>query len=115
MDFHRITTLQEPWDIHSYGIKEPPKHYPVIDPFSWEKGIVLSVTPGLAFDRKGGRLGRGGGYYDRFFNRCQENLLTLGVCFACQMVDQVPIESHDCPIGGVVTEEGIVPCADRQL
>jgi 5-formyltetrahydrofolate cyclo-ligase len=66
----------------------------------------LILVPGLAFDRQGGRLGRGKGYYDRFLVRMTAK--KIGVCFACQLVEDVPLESHDHPLDGVVTEEGLI-------
>ncbi len=67
----------------------------------------LVIVPGLAFDPSGGRLGRGGGYYDRWIEG-NPGLPRIGVCFALQVVEKVPREDHDARVGKVVTEEGVV-------
>lgn len=67
----------------------------------------LVVVPGLAFDSTGGRLGQGGGWYDRFLSRCPTQV-SVGVCFAEQLVVRVPHEPHDVPVDLVVCERGVV-------
>ena len=56
--------------------------------------------PGLAFDRAGGRLGYGGGYYDRWAERFA-SVTTIGLGFDVQRVDQVPMQPHDRPLDDV--------------
>lgn len=65
------------------------------------------LVPGLAFDLAGGRLGRGGGHYDRFLLRCRPDCLRIGVCFEGQLVGTVPIDPWDQPVDAVVTEAGV--------
>ena len=62
--------------------------------------IDLALIPGLAFDAKGHRLGRGKGYYDRFLNTFIGK--TIGVCFDFQKVAEVPVEAHDMAVNLVV-------------
>lgn len=62
------------------------------------------LVPGVAFTRDGHRLGRGGGYYDRLLARCAPRTARIGVCFECQLVPELPGESHDQPVQRVVTE-----------
>ena len=68
----------------------------------------MVVTPGLAFDRKGNRLGRGGSYYDRFF--AHEKLVAhkCGFGFAEQLLDSVPTANHDEQIDSLVTDEEVI-------
>ena len=66
--------------------------------------IALILVPGLAFDRQGGRLGYGGGFYDRFLPQTQG--FRLGVAFHFQLLEQVPQSQHDLPMDGILTEEG---------
>ncbi len=68
-------------------------------------GLELVLVPGLAFDRDGGRLGRGGGFYDRLLGG-DIGCPVIGVCFACQVVGCVASESHDCAVDRVVCEDG---------
>jgi 5-formyltetrahydrofolate cyclo-ligase len=66
------------------------------------------LVPGLAFTTTGGRLGQGGGWYDRFLADVRPECTTIGVCFAEQVVDELPIEPHDVAVDIVVTDDG--PC-----
>ncbi len=69
-------------------------------------GLVL--VPGLAFDNHGFRLGRGGGYYDRFITSLgQPRPILCGVCFACQILPEIPREAHDARVDYVVSEAGL--------
>ncbi len=64
------------------------------------ESIGLVLVPGLAFTGDGVRLGHGGGYYDRLLERCR--CTTVGVCFAEQIVDVLPVQSHDVKVGRVL-------------
>ena len=77
---------------------------PIVEPA--EIGIIL--VPGLAFTRQGHRLGRGGGYYDRYLAQLPSTTFKLGVCFSIQIVPALPIEPHDQPMDAVVTENGVL-------
>ncbi len=91
----------------AYGIPEPE---PVGTP--WDDRIDVVVTPLLAFDAQGHRLGAGGGYYDRFFQRIRAPW-RVGVGYAFQQVAHVPVRAWDVPMHCVVTESGMVaPKAD---
>jgi 5-formyltetrahydrofolate cyclo-ligase len=87
-----------------YGVLEPPPGEPAAE---LGAGDVVLV-PGLAFDRAGHRLGRGGGYYDRTFppGRADGPVL-FGLCYALQVVDDVPHDSRDCRMDAIVTERGL--------
>lgn len=65
-------------------------------------------TPVLAFDRKGGRLGQGGGHYDRTIEalRAKKAVLVIGVAYAGQEVDEIPMEPHDQRLDAILTETG---------
>jgi len=65
----------------------------------------LILTPLLAFDADGGRLGQGGGYYDRTFAALPD-AVRIGFAYAGQRVDGLPIEAHDIRLHGVLTEVG---------
>jgi 5-formyltetrahydrofolate cyclo-ligase len=67
----------------------------------------------LAFDRRGYRLGYGGGFYDRTLAeaRLRRPVLALGLAFACQEVAEVPVEPHDEPLDGVLTESEVIRCS----
>lgn len=63
---------------------------PIVAPES----VELFLVPGLAFTRDGRRLGRGRGHYDRLLARLPR-IARIGVCFACQLVDELPTDPHD--------------------
>lgn len=68
--------------------------------------LVALVLPGTAFDRRGQRLGQGGGHVDRLLAALPAGVLTIGICYAVQLVDDVPREAHDRPVDVVLTERG---------
>ena len=86
-----------------FGFKEPLAMLPTIDPTS----LSLILVPGRAFDADGNRLGRGGGYYDRFVARLAGPRL-VALAFDCQIAAAVPHESHDRPVDMVLTEERVI-------
>lgn len=70
-----------------------------------EHGRLAVLVPGLAFDLTGARLGRGGGYYDRFLaTPATSNALTIGVCWSVQVVPRVPTDAHDVKVRWVCHE-----------
>ncbi len=75
-----------------------------VDP-AWPDVVVV---PGLAFTAAGDRLGQGGGWYDRFLAQVRVDCITIGVCFAEQILDTLPAEAHDVTMDHVVTDRGVV-------
>jgi 5-formyltetrahydrofolate cyclo-ligase len=74
-----------------------------VDP-TWPDAVIV---PGLAFTAAGDRLGQGGGWYDRFLSEVRPDCVSIGVCFAEQLVDALPVEPHDVPVDHVVTDRGV--------
>ncbi len=66
--------------------------------------IDFIVVPGLAFTRDATRLGQGGGHFDRFLPLLADDCLRIGVAFREQIVDGLPVESHDVTLDLVVTD-----------
>lgn len=64
----------------------------------------LILVPGLAFGRKGHRLGRGGGFYDRFLAKHSGAATKIGVCFAFQVLDTIPRAAHDAVMNFVISD-----------
>jgi 5-formyltetrahydrofolate cyclo-ligase len=90
-----------------FGLLEPDVTCPAEEPGP----DTLVLVPGLAFDRSGGRLGRGAGYYDRALAPVAarpERALLIGVAFAAQIVASVPVEAHDVRMDGWVTDEELM-------
>ncbi len=69
--------------------------------------VDLAMVPGVAFDRQGGRLGHGRGYYDRLLGRARADMLRVGVCFESQVVPEVPMGPRDVRMHRVITERAV--------
>lgn len=90
-----------------YGILEPKSE--CLRPL--EPGeLDMVIVPGLAFDRRGNRLGYGGGFYDRFLPQTKAGCLWVAPAFEFQLREDVCSEEHDVPVDMVVTEKGITSC-----
>ncbi|XP_045777757.1 5-formyltetrahydrofolate cyclo-ligase isoform X2 [Maniola jurtina] len=86
-----------------HGIKQHSKDQQRED--ALEKGLDLIIAPGAAFSRSGGRVGHGGGYYDKYITHLRANPSPpkiLAVAFNCQIVDEVPMNELDQKIDGVI-------------
>jgi 5-formyltetrahydrofolate cyclo-ligase len=108
MTFYKMPCREGPWTLSSYGIREPSGDEEAFSPADAAKQgeRVLVVTPGLAFDAENHRLGRGKGYYDRFFaalDGAGVNYRAIGAAFKCQIVNKVPVEAFDKRLDGVIT------------
>jgi 5-formyltetrahydrofolate cyclo-ligase len=91
-----------------HGILEPPPPGPVpaeMGPVPTETGSVPRawIVPGLAFTREGGRLGYGGGWYDRMLAEAASDAQIIGVAYPFQIVDELPTEPHDVHLSRVVS------------
>lgn len=73
---------------------------------------VLVFVPGLAADRAGHRLGRGGGSYDRALRRISPTALVAVVLYDDELIDEVPVASHDTAVHAVLTPTGLHPVGD---
>lgn len=88
----------EPLELDLAGVPAPLPLAEAVTP-------ALIITPLLAFDGSGGRLGQGGGYYDRTFAALPQ-VLRVGLAYAGQAVDEMVLERHDIRLNGVLTETG---------
>ncbi|KJU82129.1 5-formyltetrahydrofolate cyclo-ligase [Candidatus Magnetobacterium bavaricum] len=68
----------------------------------------LIVTPGVAFDAYGGRLGYGGGFYDRLLASMHRRPLLVALAYVEQIVDNIPMQPHDMRVDMVITDDGII-------
>lgn len=82
----------------AFGILEPAVESPEVPLFE----IDAFLCPGLAFDKKGGRLGRGRGFYDRLLAQARPDTLKLGICHPFQIVADTHPEPHDVPMNGLI-------------
>ena len=99
----QINSLETGISTDASGLQNPTSRIPMAF-----EDIDLVVTPGLGFDKKGNRLGRGGSYYDRFFANAELKASRCGFSFAEQLVEEVPVAEHDEPVDMLVTDEKII-------
>ena len=92
---------QTRWRKAAHGIPEPTKTRPA-DPAE----LRVIVVPGVAFDVRGGRLGHGGGHFDRLL--AQGDALRVGLCFENRLLAEVPMEAHDMRMDVVITEKRVI-------
>ena len=83
----------------AFGIWEPSQEAPLLE----KKDIALALVPAVSYDRRGYRLGFGGGYYDRWLEDFSGR--TAGLCRGVLLQEQVPIEGHDARVEVVLTEQ----------
>lgn len=88
------------------GYKQPKKDsLSPVDPSE----IDLIIVPGIAFDRKGYRVGFGAGYYDRFLGKLNFELPTIGLAYDFQIIDSfIKMEDYDIPVDYVMTDQRII-------
>lgn len=94
--------------VGKWKILEPPRE-------RWEEPkktiqpeqIDMVIVPGVAFSRDGGRMGNGQGYYDRLLERVRPDCLLVGLCYECQLFDDLIVSPHDVFMDKVVTEQSV--------
>lgn len=92
--------IGDPLVTGAYGIQEPEPAAPTVTP-----GIL--IVPLLAYDKECYRLGYGGGFYDRTLMHYPV-MKAFGLAYGGQIVDKLPIEAHDVPMHGIITESGLI-------
>ena len=99
----RCESMDDEMVTGSYGIREPARSEP------WPvENIDLIVVPALAYDRKGNRLGRGGGFYDHFLAQPGVRAVKCGLAFAEQVAEEVPTTANDWPVDLIVTDKEVL-------
>jgi 5-formyltetrahydrofolate cyclo-ligase len=101
----RAWAFGEPLDSGVWGIREPQRSAPEVDP-------DILLVPLAAFDRDGNRIGYGAGYYDMTINRLRglKPTLAIGLAFAAQEIPAVPFTPRDAKLDLVLTEREIIDC-----
>jgi 5-formyltetrahydrofolate cyclo-ligase len=102
-----INDIDQEFQLGSYNIREPSlNNSRVVSPAI----IDAVITPGLAFDRFGGRIGFGGGYFDWLFKQLPNKALRLGVSYGFQVVDSVPQDPWDERMQTIYTDNDTINC-----
>jgi len=99
MTLHHVTDLNE-LELDEFNIKSPTKKHLRIS----RQEIDLIVTPGLAFDENGHRIGYGKGYFDKLFKNLSTNCVKIALAYDFQIIENVPAEEHDKKVDIIVTE-----------
>jgi 5-formyltetrahydrofolate cyclo-ligase len=98
----RLLSLDCEMETDRYGLRHP------LGTEEMDVAIIdLVVAPGLGFDIRGNRLGRGGGYYDRFFTLDGFRAVKCGLSFEEQLVDEIPMFEHDISLDMLVTDKTV--------
>jgi len=105
MELMKVDNLQADLRTRYRGIKEPNRRFCKVVPIEY---IDIAFIPGIAFDEKGGRIGSGEGYYDRLIPKLPNTTRKVSLAFEDQIVQQVPMESHDRYIDILITEKRII-------
>jgi len=103
MTLHEITDLND-LELDEFNIKSPTKKHKRIA----IKNIDLVITPGLAFDKNGHRIGYGKGYFDKLFKSLSTNCVKIALAYDFQITENVPAEKHDKKVDMIVTEKRII-------
>lgn len=72
--------------------------------------VDLIMAPGVAFDRRGGRMGHGMGYYDKLLEHARPEVPLVALAFECQMFDEIPTAPHDVFMDKIITERAVYEC-----
>ena len=106
----KITKLPGPdieFETGAYGIREPGRKLrEIVSPETLE----LVVAPGIVFDLKGGRIGFGGGYYDRLLSGLSKQATRVGVAFDFHVLESIPQTENDVRVHKIITEKKVITC-----
>ena len=84
------------------GILEPKREYYRLSP---PEDMDLIIIPGVAFDLKGNRIGRGFGYYDNFLRKIRTSTKIIALAFEMQIIEKIPNDKNDIPVHKIITEK----------
>ena len=101
IEMRAVTDLEHQLAPGAWGIREP---LPALCPQVDLREIALALVPGVAFTRKGGRLGYGKGFYDRLIARLNPDCRLVAAAFSCQLVARIPTTATDQQVHLIVTE-----------
>ena len=106
LHFYRLRSLEDPIAFNSFGIGEPVQEEPLMPDTP-----LLIICPGLAFDKTGGRLGRGKAYYDKYIQYLEESgtsFFSLGLCMDFQIMENIPMSKYDKKMDAILTGSGFL-------
>lgn len=107
-----VRGFDDRFEIRRHEVREPFEGIPVA-----LSEIEMILVPGLAFDASGHRLGRGGGFYDRFLAQpgFPPRMTRCGICYDSQIVGVIPTEDHDVTLDTVITDRRVIRIPSGKL
>lgn len=108
LEIKPFTGIKNMQALPPFGILEP-----IGEPFKDLHKIEIILVPGIAFDRKGFRMGRGKGYYDKFLPKT--SAVRIGICFSFQLFDTIPINEFDAQMDYILTENELLTINKKAL
>jgi 5-formyltetrahydrofolate cyclo-ligase len=99
-----IHSFAEPRELHRYGFEQPVAQAAVLDPVD----VDVALVPGLVFDTRGRRLGRGVGYFDELLAALRADALLVGITPRDLLIPRLPEDSWDVRMTHLATEDGVV-------
>ena len=107
LELFHLTNMDE-LAVGMYKILEPkPELRKIPEKMVGPKDLDLVMVPGVAFDRQGGRMGHGKGYYDKLLQHARPETPLIALAFECQLFPEIPAASHDIFMDKVITERAI--------
>lgn len=103
MEFFKVNSMDD-LETGTFRIMEPKAYCKQVD---WQEAVIM--VPGIAFTRDGKRLGKGGGYYDKYLEHYPGHK-TVAFAYEFQIVSELPAELHDQPVDHLITETGSFFC-----
>ena len=107
--FFRVSDFDNGLEKGPFGIFQP--KFDERNLLDETKDIDLIVVPGMAFDEKGGRIGNGKGFYDKFLATVPPHITIIALAFELQIVDEIILFNYDIPVHKIITEKRIIACA----
>lgn len=104
MEASLLKNIEEDIEIGTFGIRAPKKE---AQRFVSPENLDAVIVPGVGFDKKGNRLGFGGGFYDRYLPKTRQDCKKIAVCHEMQLLENAYPEKHDFPMDGIITEKKI--------
>ncbi|HWP48905.1 MAG TPA: 5-formyltetrahydrofolate cyclo-ligase [Candidatus Limnocylindrales bacterium] len=101
----------EELEIGAFKILEPKKELREKAEKQYDvKNVDLIIVPGVAFDKRGGRMGHGWGYYDKLLHKAKPETPKVALAFECQLFDELPMDPHDIFMDKIITEKEVYDC-----
>ena len=101
LSLYEITDRRTDLKKGAFGVMEPRPDKTLLTRLA---EVECLIVPGVVFDKKNHRIGHGGGYYDRFLEKCPPRVLKIGLAFSFQVVQEIPAEAHDVELDMVLTD-----------